>query len=233
MIIVSHGVGMTLTVDTRDLEGDMRRFADKVTRFPRGKNPLEIWMRGYLLRERLAARPTVGASGLFRGNAWPALKWVRKRKTDGETVYVWGGNKRLAAGIVTRARPGSERIGASRAERKAGFGIVKVGQIFSKGPVKGKLKSDGTRYTRGDKQLGRSAGGHLFGEWINPRNINVSASGLTVKQTLPDQLDEQGARIHKTRMFAWGPQIEAQEAPLCQAEVEKYIENAIREEIKP
>ena len=116
--------------------------------FPKGnqENPLKEWETAYGRRGLKRKRPTVAKAGQYRGNRWPGLKIQYKRKTDGVVVPVWGGVKRLRKGTVTRATGKGIRVKAS------GPAVVKKGQTFSGRNVLGKLKSDGHRYKRGDKQ---------------------------------------------------------------------------------
>ncbi|MFA4972908.1 MAG: hypothetical protein WC683_09860 [bacterium] len=206
----------SVTMDATQLEARLNKVAQGLRALPLDKNtnPLSVWIQSYQLRERAAQRPTVNAFGAFRGAVWHPLEPAYTRVTDGRSVPVWGGVPRLRAGRVTRARTDINAMGqvvytSKRKGRKLGsFASVVPGQTFTTGPVKGKLKSDGSRYKPSDKQLGRDSGGHVFGEWISPRNIIIAAHGLVAVLTHPFAW---AAKVNESRRFAWSSGIEEQE----------------------
>lgn len=220
---------MAFRVDLNHLPEELREVAAGLKSLPSAKNdnPLSIWIQSYQLREKGEGRPTVNQFGSFRGNTWHPLEPAYIRTTDGMSVPVWGGVPRLRGGRVTRASVmGTRRAsGLTRAEKKAGYGAVVIGQTFRTGPVKGKLKADGSRYKSSDRQLGRDSGGHLFGEWVNPRNIVLSASGLVATLAHPFSW---APRIAERRNFMWSSRIESDEIPQFVKHVGAYIDKMLR-----
>ena len=58
------------------------------------KRPMARWRLGYGVRTVRASRPSVGQSGMFRGNPWRKLAPMYTRK-DGTVVPVWGGVQKV------------------------------------------------------------------------------------------------------------------------------------------
>lgn len=177
-------------------------------------NPLMRWNQEYSFRELKAPRPTVAQDGTFRGESWPkAEPQYGPRKSDGVIVPIWGGvphavfggradgsGLRSQLGVVTRAGPGGIRLKRTltKAQHRAGFGAIKKGQVFSQENVLGRLRSDGSRYQSGDKQLGS-----LITEWAVTDPI-LSDDNKTLTKT---SVREGAARIHDKRPFAFGDKI--------------------------
>ena len=228
---------IAFNVNLNNLPEELREVAAGFKSLPRDKNvnPLSVWIQSYQLREREAQRPTVNQLGSYRGSTWHQMEKSYQRKTDGVNVYPWGGVKRVGVGRVTRARSTVNAMGetvytSKRKGRKLGeYASVVPGQTFTKGPVKGKLKADGSRYKASDKQLGRSSGGHLFGEWLSPRNIIISASGLVATLAHPFAWSE---RVAERRNFVWSSRIESDEVPQFVHHVGAYIDKLLGK-VKP
>lgn len=162
---------------------------------PKQDNPLKEWETGYGRRGTKSKRPTVAKAGQYRGNRWPGLKIQYKRKTDGKVVPVWGGVKRLRKGTVTRATGSGER------RKDAGPAVIKKGQTFTGRNVLGKLKSDGHRYKRSDKQMGNTQGRiGLLQSWYAPTG-KLSANG---KRLTKITNEPHAAKVSRRRPFHWG-----------------------------
>ncbi len=186
--------------------------------FPRANNPLLDWKVGYSVRGVKAGRPAVSKAGTYRGNRWPGLKIMYKRKTDGVAVPVWGGVKRLRRGTVTRATGTGIRVKA------AGPGVVKKGQTFSGNNVLGKLKNSGQRYKRGDKQLGKIRPQGLLGDWFqSDPKLSSSGKKLTITTNKPH-----AARIAAKRPFHWGRTIARIERHHLELVAAKWLFTRIR-----
>lgn len=202
-----------------------------IASFPERTNPLLKWRADYGARTLSAAEeaPTVGSDGSFRGNAWPRLKPMYTRKRDGDTVYVWGGNTRLRAGVVTRAgSAGIRHLKYMTKAQRAGFvgnGLRNVakGQRFTGGTVLGKLRSDGSRYRQGDKQMYHR--GDLMRDWaVSAPIVQDQGRSVTVTTSKP-----YAGRLHDLRPFAWGSEIERVESDSALQHVSIYIDNLLRE----
>jgi len=177
-----------------------RKFAQLAADFhtlpsDKSQNPIGIWETKYGKRGEKAKRPTVAKAGQYRGNRWPGLKIQYKRKTDGKVVPVWGGVRRLRKGTVTNATGTGERRKAS------GPAIVKKGQTFTGKNVLGKLKSDGHRYKRSDKQMGNTQGRiGLLQSWFAPTG-KLTQNGKRLTKTTNEP---HAAKAAALRPFHWG-----------------------------
>jgi len=192
-----------------------RKFAQLAADFhslpsDKSQNPLGIWETGYGDRGTESARPTVAKAGQYRGNRWPGLKIQYKRKTDGVVVPVWGGvpravfgkHARSQLGVVTRATGTGIRKGLSKQDRALGHGIVHKGQLIGRGgSVLGRLKSDGGRYNRSDKQMGNVQGRiGLLQSWYAPTGkLDQNGKRLTKITNEPH-----AAKVAVKRPFHWG-----------------------------
>lgn len=187
-------------------------------------HPWEVWAAGYGIRTARAPRPRVGQLGRFRGNLWFPLKPQYTRKTDGVTVPVWGGVERavlrgaegsfVRLGSVTRANTGTRTTQRraselNEAQKRAGFGAVKRGQVFSERFVKGKLKADGSRYKKTDKQLDQTGGtpNGLIQTWATAEPL-LSSDRHKVFRSIQSK---HAGRVNSQRPFVWGPKIAEEE----------------------
>ena len=174
----------------------------------------------------------MGQSGNFRGNPWSPLEPQYTRK-DGTRVPVWGGvphavigGRFSRLGAVASARSGSIRLASTLTpqQKKAGFGKVTTGQVFSQANVLGKLKGSGARYKRGDKQLGKLRAQGLLGDWAASDPI-IENKGLQLRITSNRPY---AARIDRLRPFAWGPQIEREEGADVLQRIDQYLRRLLR-----
>lgn len=209
--------------------------AGSMSSFPESRNPLLTWRREYGLRTATAQRPTVGQDGMFRGEHWPALEPQYTRKTDGVVVPVWGGVPRAVLGggryqqlgYVSRAGEASIRQAKflTPAQKRAGFGRVREGQVISASTVQGKLRKDGSRYKQSDKQMARqvNASDNILGDWI-AGDPEIRDSGKSIKLT--SRFDWAGT-AHKRRPFAFGPAITPVELRHLRLAVLRYVRDLL------
>lgn len=218
-----------LAIKVGGLVGDLAKFKDAISTFPAGAgNPLILWRKAYGLRTIQSSRPTVGASGSFRGNSWPAVKPQYTRK-DGTIVPVWGGIPRLRAGHVTRAGKASQRYlkYMSPAQIEGGatdIGVVKVGQTFTAGNVLGKLRRDGTRYRQSDKQLSTNAEVGLLGDFAKSEPILGDNNRLV--RILSNR--SYAVKVHEKRPFAFGGAIDKEESDSLLAYCSAYVDGLLK-----
>jgi hypothetical protein len=159
------------------------------------------------------------------------------RKTDGVTVPVWGGVPRATLtapgggqyqmlGVVTWAGSASIRKYQTKQQKKAGFGVVKVGQVVGTGRnVLGKLRPDGSRYKQSDKQMsdGHSVN-HLFRQFASVPG--VLSDNNRVIQVVSNK--DYAAKVHDRRPFAWGPMIEREESDDALKQVSLYLDKLLK-----
>lgn len=187
----SGGGAVRFVVNTNGLDSVTKAMADRVKRIPRRlPNPLVALDQWYVLRleEMLRSRPAVSEDGDVGGANWPAHKPMYIRKTDGQVVPRWGdvpraiisfgGRARQLLGTVTNASGYSIRLARELTEpqRRAGYGIVESGQVFSQATVLGQLRKDGTRYQAGTPQLGVTKGDGMLNDWLSS-NLIISLDG--------------------------------------------------------
>jgi len=187
--------------------------------FPKQDNPLKLWESGYGDRGVKSRRPTVAKAGNYRGNRWPGLKIQYKRKTDGKVVPVWGGVKRLRKGTVTNATGTGER------RKGAGPAIIKKGQTFSGKNVLGRLKSDGHRYNRSDKQMANTQGriGLLQSWFAVTGKLSTNGKRLTKITNEPH-----AAKVSQKRPFHWGRGIANLERHKLELIAGKWLSRRVR-----
>ncbi len=211
-----------MPVKLKGIEQVQRKFAQlsrDFESFPKADNPLKDWESGYGERGEKGKRPTVAKAGTYRGNRWAGLAFQYKRKTDGVVVPVWGGVKRLRKGRVTRATGTGER------RKDAGPAIIKKGQTFGGPNVLGRLKSDGHRYKRSDKQLGNVQGSiGLLQSWFAVTGkLSTNGKRLTKTTNKPH-----AARIAAKRPFHWGRTIARVERHHLELVAAKWLSTRIR-----
>lgn len=225
-----------LTIDSREFDAATKRFVAGIKRLPKTKkSPLVRTAQRYreFLRKALTSRPTIAQSGTWLGQQWEKLEPAYTRVTDGVVVPVWGGVKRAVMqggfgaqgahsrlGVVTRAGNASIRRGSglSQAEKDAGFYVVQKGQRFSAANVKGKLRTDGTRYRGEDPQLGRRSDG-LLQDWISAPPVE-SNRGKTVTKTSNKRYS---GKVAEKRNFHWPPKARRDLTPRLVRRIKKYV----------
>ena len=205
------------------------------------RRPLLAWQRDYAYRQSQAPRPSINSAGTFRGNAWAPMKPQYIRKTDGVVVPPQGGVPRATLrtragatfqrlGVVTRAGDASIRLvgrsGLTRAEKRAGYGVVRVGQVLSGANVKGKLKRDGSRYTASDLLWGKMRRTGIAGEFLFARPRFPSRTVMVMQPE--GRVARAFARLNALRPFMWGPQIQREELPDLGKKVSAAIAEAVR-----
>lgn len=96
---------------------------------------------------------------------------------------------------------------------------MQLGQTFNTPEVLGKLKSDGTRYKKSDKQMGKIGGGHMLGRFTTA-TPQISASGKSVAIVANEPY---AARQHKRRPWAWTEHIAEWMTKTAVIEVAAYL----------
>lgn len=195
--------------DWSEFDPAKKRFLDNMNRFPRGsKNPTVNTLTWYrkALKRWWSSRPIIAQSGQWMGERWKGLEPAYVRKSTGQPIPVWGGVRRMRKGVVTVASGVGIRQGrgTTKKEREAGFGKVEKGQTFTGRNVKGKLKRDGSRYSRTDKQLGKVRSSGMLGSGLRGP-FEYSANNKNVANVWEADYAQYQ---HEDRPFAWTPQIQ-------------------------
>lgn len=228
-----------VVIDDSILEARLANVIDGMESFHSGaKNPLVQWFQGdyvpYMATAYASNRPRINESGNFLGAPWERPQEQYQRKTDGVIVPIEGGVPRAVLGggmfgaagahsrlgVVTRAGNASIRRGSglSQAEKDAGFYVVQKGQRFSAANVKGKLRTDGTRYRGEDPQLGRRSDG-LLQDWISAPPVE-SNRGKTVTKTSNKRYS---GKVAEKRNFHWPPKARRDLTPRLVRRIKKYV----------
>lgn len=139
---------MEIRVDTRQVDQALRTLG---TRAADGRVPLGRFYSGFRARVLTAWNHMGPEGGMFRGVfRWPPTADQYTRKTDGQTVPVYGGVPRIQRGF-RKARVWASNIATKKTQRRG----VSTGERMARtsGNVSGKLRKSNTRWTRKSRQL--------------------------------------------------------------------------------
>lgn len=140
----------------------------------------------------------------------------------------------MRKGRVTRVRTGPDGassgirqgFGTTKGEREAGYGSIELGQVFGGRNVKGKLKRNGARYRRVDRQLGTVKGDSMLRGGLKS-DFEFGPNNLTVRVVWPDahaEVHQYGSQKQNIppRPFMWNKWIGRHMAEILGEELKAY-----------
>lgn len=169
---------LSIRVDSRAAIAALARLGD---RGADGRVPLGRFYQGYRARVLTAWNQMRAGGGVFRGEfIWPKMADQYTRKTDGVTVPIYGGVKRIERGFRKATRWASD-IATLKTERRG----VSTGERMSRvsGNVSGKLRKSGTRWTQNSVPLADT--GELRAILVPPRPRNLTKRFLRIGGSMP------------------------------------------------